>query len=112
MDVADHRVFFGRGAEVEHLAGLLRSPVERAERTVLLVVGPSGCGKSSLARAGLLHAMAGEPGWWTLPPMLPGADPVAGLVRELAAVGKRLGLRWTVAEVGQRVERDVLTALG
>ncbi|MGH3773598.1 MAG: toll/interleukin-1 receptor domain-containing protein, partial [Pseudonocardiaceae bacterium] len=111
LDVEDHRVFFGRDGEVERLAGLLRSPVERAERTVLLVVGPSGCGKSSLVRAGLLHVMAGEPGWWTLPPMLPGADPVAGLVRELAAAGGRLGLGWTVAEVGHRVEDGGLTAL-
>ena len=85
MDVEDHRVFFGRSGEVQRLAGLLRSPAERAEGAVLLVVGPSGCGKSSLVRAGLLHVMAEEPGWWTLPPILPGADPVAALVRELAA---------------------------
>lgn len=85
VDVEDHRVFFGRNAEVEQLAGLLRSPVERTEGAVLLVVGPSGCGKSSLVRAGLLHVMAGEPGWATLPPILPGADPVAAMVRELAA---------------------------
>jgi ABC-type uncharacterized transport system fused permease/ATPase subunit len=55
FDVEDHRVFFGRSGEVEQLAGLLRSPAERAEGAVLLVVGPSGCGKSSLVRAGLLH---------------------------------------------------------
>lgn len=42
FDVADHRVFFGRSDEVEKLAGLLRSPAERAERTVLVVVGPQG----------------------------------------------------------------------
>jgi ABC-type lipoprotein export system ATPase subunit len=45
-------VFSGR-KEVKKLAGLLRSPAERAERSVLLVVGPSGSGKSSLVRAGL-----------------------------------------------------------
>ena len=39
---------------------------------MLLVVGPSGCGKSSLVRAGLLPAMADEPGWWTLPAITPG----------------------------------------
>ncbi|MDQ3762765.1 MAG: TIR domain-containing protein [Actinomycetota bacterium] len=60
FDVEDHRVFFGRSAEVEQLAGLLRSPAERAEGAVLLVVGPSGCGKSSLVRAGLLSTMADE----------------------------------------------------
>jgi hypothetical protein len=85
FDVADHRVFFGRSDEVEKLAGLLRSPAERAEKTVLVVVGPSGCGKSSLVRAGLLHVMATEAGWMTLAPILPGADPVTALVRELAA---------------------------
>jgi TIR domain/AAA ATPase domain len=80
LDVEDHRVFFGRADEIEQLAGLVRSPVERAEGAVLLVVGPSGGGKSSLVRAGLLPVMAREPGWWALPPMLPGADPVATLV--------------------------------
>lgn len=111
LDVKNHRVFFGRTAEVEQLAGLLRSPLERAEGAVLLVIGPSGCGKSSLVRAGLLSTMAAEPGWWTLAPMLPGADPVAALVRELAAAGKMLGLAWTVAEVACRLENDGLTEL-
>ena len=67
------------------LTALLRSPAERVDAGVLLVVGPSGCGKSSLVRAGLLPAMAAEPGWWTLAPMKPGADPVAALARELTA---------------------------
>ncbi|MGH3854166.1 MAG: ATP-binding protein [Pseudonocardiaceae bacterium] len=111
LDVADHQVFFGRGGEVERLAGLLRSPAERVEGAVLLVVGPSGCGKSSLVRAGLLHGMAGEPGWWTLDPVLPGADPVAALVRELAVAAQKLGLGWTVAEVGHRLDDSGLTGL-
>jgi energy-coupling factor transporter ATP-binding protein EcfA2 len=111
LDVEDHRVFFGRSGEVEQLAGLLRSPTERAEGAVLLVVGPSGCGKSSLVRAGLVHVMAGEPGWWTLAPMLPGADPVAGLIRELAAAAQQLGLDWTVADVRRRLDDGGLTGL-
>ncbi|MGH3802413.1 MAG: toll/interleukin-1 receptor domain-containing protein, partial [Pseudonocardiaceae bacterium] len=37
FDVEDHQVFYGRSSEVQQLAGLLRSPVERAERAVLLV---------------------------------------------------------------------------
>ncbi|MGH3831143.1 MAG: TIR domain-containing protein, partial [Pseudonocardiaceae bacterium] len=111
LDVADHQVFFGRGDEVERLAGLLRSSTERVEGAVLLVVGPSGCGKSSLVRAGLLHVMAGEPGWWTLDPVLTGADPVAALVRELAVAARKLGLGWTVAEVVRRLDDGGLTAL-
>jgi hypothetical protein len=99
LDIDDHRVFFGRSGEVRQLTGLLRSPVEHAERAVLLVVGPSGCGKSSLVRAGLLHAMAEEPGWWTLPPVLPGADPVATLIRQLAIAAQQLEQGWTVADI-------------
>jgi WD40 repeat protein/energy-coupling factor transporter ATP-binding protein EcfA2 len=111
LDVEDHRVFFGRSSEVEQLAQLLRSPAERAEGTVLLVVGPSGCGKSSLVRAGLLHVIAEEPGWWTLAPILPGVDPVAALIRELAAAAQQLGLAWTVAAIRHRLDQDGLTEL-
>jgi energy-coupling factor transporter ATP-binding protein EcfA2 len=111
LDVDEHRVFFGRRGEVQRLAGLVRSPAERAERAVLLVVGPSGCGKSSLVRAGLLHVMADEPGWWTLTPMLPGTDPVAALARELAAAAQRLGLDWTVAGVRHQLDGDGLRGL-
>jgi len=111
LDVKDHQVFFGRSGEVEQLTGLLRSSVERVEGAVLVVVGPSGCGKSSLVRAGLLHVMAGEPDWWTLAPMLPGADPVAGLVRELAFAAQQLGLDWTVADVRHRLDDGGLTGL-
>ncbi len=111
LDVKDHRAFFGRGGEVEQLAGLVRSPAERAEAAVLVVVGPSGCGKSSLVRAGLLHVMATEAGWWTLDPILPGADPVAALVRQLAATARKLGLDWTVAQVRHQLDDGGLTEL-
>jgi hypothetical protein len=111
FNIDEHRVFFGRHGEVEQLAELLRSPVERAEGAVLLVVGPSGCGKSSLVRAGLLSVMANEPSWWTLPPILPGADPVAALARELAAAAQRLGLDWTVAGVRHRLDDDGVAGL-
>jgi hypothetical protein len=33
---------------------------------------------SSLLRAGLVPAMADEPGWAVLAPFVPGSDPVAG----------------------------------
>jgi WD40 repeat protein/energy-coupling factor transporter ATP-binding protein EcfA2 len=111
LEVKDHRVFFGRNSEVQRLAGLVRSPAERAEGAVLVVVGPSGCGKSSLVRAGLLHVMASEPGWWTLPAILPGADPVAVLARELAGTAQQLSLNWTVAKVGHQLRHGGLRGL-
>lgn len=111
FDLDWHRVFFGRQDDVEHLAELLRSPAERARGAALLVVGPSGCGKSSLVRAGLVPTMATEPGWWTLPPITPGANPVAALARELAAEAHRLGLDWTLVHVGDRLREAGLTGL-
>ena len=107
FDTDQHRVFFGRQREVAQLATLLRSPAERADAGVLLVVGPSGCGKSSLVRAGLLPAMAAEPGWWTVAPMLPGADPVAALTRELTAALRAVG-----RDVGLAQVRDGWNATG
>ncbi|MGH3771483.1 MAG: toll/interleukin-1 receptor domain-containing protein [Pseudonocardiaceae bacterium] len=109
--VDEHRVFCGRRGEVERLAGLVRSPAERAEGAVLLVVGPSGCGKSSLVRAGLVPVMAEEPSWLTLAPILPGADPVAALARELTVAARRLGLDWTVARVRHQLDDTGLTGL-
>jgi hypothetical protein len=111
FDIKQHRVFFGRGQETKELAELLRSPAEQASAAMLLVVGPSGCGKSSLVRAGLLHVMAQEPGWRTLPPILPGQDPMAALARELAAVAQQVGLTWTVAQVREQLEDAKLTEL-
>jgi WD40 repeat protein len=99
-----HRVFFGRHTEVEVLADLLRSPAAAVDAGLVLVVGPSGCGKSSLVRGGLLPVMAGEPGWETLPPMLPGADPIAGLARAVAVGARRLRLDWTAAQVRDRLD--------
>ena len=107
FEVGQHRVFFGREGETEELAELLQSPLEQDK--ALLVVGPSGCGKSSLVRAGLVHVMAQKPGWWTLPPILPGADPMASLARELAAAARQLGVDWTVAQVRQRLDAAGLT---
>ena len=111
FDIDRHQVFFGRTVEVENLTKLLRSPAERAEGAALLVVGPSGCGKSSLVRAGLLPAMADEPGWRTLPPILPGSDPVAALARELTTMAQRSTLGWTLDHVHRRLNQRGLTAL-
>ncbi|MGH3936760.1 MAG: toll/interleukin-1 receptor domain-containing protein, partial [Pseudonocardiaceae bacterium] len=103
-----HRVFFGRAQEIKALSELVRSV---AEGTAIVVVGPSGCGKSSLVRAGLLPVMADEPGWRTLPPTLPGADPVGALARELATAARRIGLDWTVEQVQRRLDGGGLTPL-
>ncbi|MGH3825636.1 MAG: TIR domain-containing protein, partial [Pseudonocardiaceae bacterium] len=111
FDTDQHRVFFGRAEEVGHLAELLRSAAERADGAALLVVGPSGCGKSSLVRAGLLPVMADQPGWRTLPPILPGTDPVAALARELAAAARRIALNWTVEHVHHQLNHRGLTGL-
>ncbi|MGH4016870.1 MAG: toll/interleukin-1 receptor domain-containing protein [Pseudonocardiaceae bacterium] len=111
FEVDQHRVFFGRTEETKELAELLRSPAEHAKGAALLVVGPSGCGKSSLVRAGLLPVMTGEPGWWTLPPIVPGADPVAALARELATTARQLGLDPTVPLVRQQLDTGRLTEL-
>ncbi|HEU0088610.1 MAG TPA: TIR domain-containing protein [Pseudonocardiaceae bacterium] len=111
LEANEHQVFFGRAEETRELAQLLRSPVEHVKAAALLVVGPSGCGKSSLVRAGLQPVMASERDWWTLPPIMPGADPVAALVRELAAATRQLGLGWTVTRVRQRLETGGLTEL-
>src|SRR4051812_36286751 len=111
LDTDEHSVFFGRAREIDQFAKLLRSPAERADPAVLVVVGPSGCGKSSLVRAGLLPVVAAEPDWWTLPAILPGTHPVAALARELAASARQLGLGWTATDVRHRVDNDGLGGL-
>lgn len=73
---------------------------------MMLVVGPSGCGKSSLVRAGLLPVMAHEPGWQTLPPMVPGVSPVSALARYLARGAEGLPLDWTASSVRDRLNQD------
>jgi hypothetical protein len=55
--------------------------------------------------------VADEPGWRILPPILPGADPVAALARELAAAARQIGLDWTVEHVHRRLDECGLTAL-
>jgi WD40 repeat protein/energy-coupling factor transporter ATP-binding protein EcfA2 len=106
FDTELQRVFFGRTNEVAALAAQLRSPVNAANGGVLLVVGPSGCGKSSLLRAGLGPAINSEPGWLTLPALVPGRDPVATLARELAREAKDVGLDWTFSFARDQLNSD------
>lgn len=105
------RMFFGRGEEITQLAQMLRSPAERVDAGLLLVVGPSGCGKSSLVRAGLLPIMANEPGWWSLSPMKPGGDPIGALTSEFAAAARLLNLDWAFGDVRGRLEAGGTTEL-
>jgi len=111
FDTDQHRVFFGRTSEVEQLARLVQSPAEHTKGAALLVIGPSGCGKSSLVRAGLLPVMANKPGWCALPPIMPGADPVAALARDLAIAARRIGLDWTVEQVRHQLDERGLGEL-
>ena len=111
FDADQHRVFFGRSRDVHRLTALLRSPAERVDAGVLLVVGPSGCGKSSLVRAGLVPAITAEPGWWTLAPLKPGADPMAALVRELTAALHGVGRDVGLAQVRDWLDRDGLATV-
>jgi TIR domain/AAA ATPase domain len=113
FDTDLHRAFFGRGEEVEELAGRVRSQAAMAgeRRRLVLVVGPSGCGKSSLVRAGLLPVIAEEVDWLTIPPFFPGRDPLSTLAGELAVAGRRQGLEWTLAGVRERIASGELAAL-
>lgn len=106
FDSSLRRVFFGRSSEINRFLEILRSPVERAEGGIHLFVGPSGCGKSSLVRAGLVPTVADEPDWWTLPPFVPGTDPVGALARTVAATARQVGLAWTVAHVRTRLDES------
>jgi len=109
------RVFFGRHGEVEDLTELLRSAGDPGDRRVVVLTRPSGCGKSSLVRAGLIPAIADEPGWWTLPAVLPGVDPIAAITRGITGESRRLGLNWQLPQILARLDigdvRDVLDEL-
>ncbi|HXM56183.1 MAG TPA: TIR domain-containing protein [Candidatus Dormibacteraeota bacterium] len=99
FDADLHQAFFGRNEEIANLVSTVRSPAVPAEAGLVVVVGPSGCGKSSLVRAGLVPAIAGDSDWLTLAAFLPGRDPLGALAGELAAVGRRLGMAWTLLAV-------------
>jgi serine/threonine protein kinase len=74
----DRDVYFGRSGETAAALEMLRS------RGLVALVGASGSGKSSLARAGLLPAVAdgelgGWPKEWDAIVVVPGEDPRAAL---------------------------------
>lgn len=67
-------LFFGRSRVLWQLAALVRA------QPLSVLAGPSGSGKTSLAQAGLLPQLAAEsPEYTFLPPLRPGATPLAAL---------------------------------
>jgi hypothetical protein len=68
-------------------------------------------GSRRLVRAGLLPAIAVEPGWLTLPAILPGSQPTAALIRALAATARHLRVDWSVADIRLRLDDGGLTEL-
>lgn len=83
MTTKDEPIFFGRGAETDALAALVR------ERRFTAVVGSSGCGKSSLVAAGMIPRLKrthGAESWLILsltPDYLGASDPFASLAAAL-----------------------------
>ena len=110
FDLGEHRVFFGRSREITQIAERLRSP-DRAAAAILAVAGASGCGKSSLVRAGVLPRIAGEIYWLTLPPMLPGTDPLGNLARAMAAAIREHHIEFDVTSLRRDLERVGLKAV-
>jgi WD40 repeat protein/energy-coupling factor transporter ATP-binding protein EcfA2 len=89
--------FFGRQRLIENLVSRLQ------EKRLLAVLGPSGSGKSSLVLAGLLPALkAGalpdSQNWHYYPPMVPGAEPLASLARQMQPAGVN-PVEWTTQQV-------------
>lgn len=96
-----HRdVFFGRRVEVAGALEVLRV------RGLVALLGPSGSGKSSLARAGILPAIAdgalGGPKQWDTVVVSPGMDPRQVLTTALFHVG--VAPDWTPDQAATRVE--------
>lgn len=109
FDAAAQKLFFGREP-------LVKSMLERLESNRFLAVsGPSGSGKTSLVLAGLLpHLRAGvladSASWLYLPPLLPGSDPIATLIRLLRTADNTTG--WVAETTGRLLDsRETLTQL-
>ncbi|MFO0761175.1 MAG: protein kinase [Byssovorax sp.] len=101
FEQGDRDVYFGRASEVAAALEVLRA------RGVAALVGPSGSGKSSLARAGVLPAVAegalgGWPKRWEAVVAEPGANPRATVGAALARI---------VPDAAKRSPDDLLVAL-
>jgi WD40 repeat protein/energy-coupling factor transporter ATP-binding protein EcfA2/cytoskeletal protein RodZ len=101
FDTAVQKLFFGREP-------LVRSMVERLEDGRFLALsGPSGSGKTSLVLAGLLPtlqtgALPESDKWLYLPPLVPGSDPIASLIRLLRTADNTSG--WVTETTKQLLE--------
>jgi serine/threonine protein kinase len=108
FEVGDRDVYFGRASEVAAALETLRS------RGVAALIGPSGSGKSSLARAGVLPAIAegGLGGWpkkWDTAVVEPGSDPRAAIGAVLARFvpnAKAMAPEALVVALADRAQRD------
>jgi serine/threonine protein kinase len=100
----DRGVYFGRSSEIAAALELLRG------RGLLALVGPSGSGKSSLARAGVLPAVAegaigGWPKQWDVVAVEPGHDPRAEVSAALASIVPDAGAHEPEALISELIER-------
>lgn len=94
FDERSHDLFFGRERIVSELLDRMKRLVSRrgngGPARLLAILGPSGCGKSSIARAGLVPALASysadAPELWGARVIIarPGYDPVDALAGALA----------------------------
>jgi serine/threonine protein kinase len=106
FEETDRDVYFGRSAEAAAALELLRS------RGVVALVGPSGSGKSSLARAGVLPAIASGalgawPKTWDRVIVTPGSDPFHAMREALGPFlgdGKPRSPEAIVAALGERAQ--------
>jgi WD40 repeat protein len=108
FDASDAPVFFGREPEVDRLAALVRSLTTQRAPKAVVVVGGSGSGKSSLVRAGLVPRLVAD-GWWAVPPVLPGPDPLRALAFAVGQAWKELRpeRRIDLRELSQQVTEDL-----
>jgi hypothetical protein len=100
FEMAHRDVFFGRRVEVAGALEVLRM------RGLVALLGPSGSGKSSMARAGILPAIAdgalGGPTQWDTVVLSPGMDPRRVVTTALFHIG--VSQDWTPDQAAARIE--------